>query len=130
MVSEPAWAALLRTGAQPCGGNKRFFISVSELAQEPSDGGSVRGNASGSFQFSRKLWQGDFAILRYQSFPETLTDINNVAPIAEEGLCADGRRAIRQKKTLPRTAMADLKRLAFNLIHILPRRRSSNNCQE
>ena len=109
MVSEPAWAALLRTGGQPCGGNKRFFISVSELAQEPSDGGSVRGNASGSFQFSRKLWQSDFAILRYQSFPETLTDINNVAPIAEEGLCADGRRAIRQKKTLPRTAMADLK---------------------
>ena len=118
MVSEPAWAALLRTGAQPCGGNKRFFISVSELAQEPSDGGSVRGNASGSFQFSRKFWQGDFAILRYQSFPETLTDINNVAPIAEEGfkqikgfyrieaqikgMSADERRTIRQEKTLPR----------------------------
>jgi hypothetical protein len=54
--------------------------------QEPSDGGSVRSNANGSFQCSRNFWQGDFAILRYQSFPETLTDINNVAPIAEEGL--------------------------------------------
>jgi hypothetical protein len=84
----------------------------------------VRSNANGSFQCSRNFWQGDFAILRYQSFPETLTDINNVAPIAEEGLkqikifyrieaqieglSADKRRAIRQEKPLPRIAMADL----------------------
>ena len=63
--------------------------------------------------------------MRYQPFSETLTGINNVAPIAEEGLkqikifyyivaqiedpSADERRTIRQKKTLPRTAMADLK---------------------
>jgi hypothetical protein len=53
----------------------------------------VRSNANGSFQCSRNFWQGDFAILRYQSFPETLTDINNVAPIAEEGL--------KQFKSLP-----------------------------
>ena len=102
-----------------------FLICVPGLAQEPSDGGSVRGNASGSFQCSCRLWQVDIAILRYQPFPETLTGINNVAPIAEEGLkqikifyyivaqiedpSADERRTIRQKKTLPRTAMADLK---------------------
>ena len=45
-----------------------FFICVPELAQEPSEGGSVRGNTSGSFQRSRKFWQGDIAILRYQFF--------------------------------------------------------------
>ena len=45
-----------------------FLICVPGLAQEPSDGGSVRGNTSGSFQRSRKFWQGDIAILRYQFF--------------------------------------------------------------
>jgi hypothetical protein len=49
-----------------------FFICVPELAQEPSDGGSVRGNTSGSFQCSRKFWQGDIAILRYQFFQKRL----------------------------------------------------------
>ena len=49
-----------------------FLICVPELAQEPSDGGSVRGNASGSFQCSRRLWQVDIAILRYQPFQKRL----------------------------------------------------------
>ena len=102
-----------------------FFISIPELAQEPSYGGSIRCNISSSFQCSRKFWQGNFAILRYQSIPETLKNINNVAPMAKEGLkqikifycieaqieglSADERRAIRQKKKLPGTAIADLK---------------------
>ena len=32
----------------------------------------MRGNASGSFQCSRKFWQGDIPILRYRFFQKRL----------------------------------------------------------
>jgi hypothetical protein len=74
VVSEPVSAAFLHMGAQRSrlAATSDFFICVPELAEEPSDGGRVRGNASGSFQCSCKFWQGDIAILRYQFFQKCL----------------------------------------------------------
>ena len=113
---------------------RNFFICVPELAQEPSEGGRVCGNASGSFQCSRRLWQGDIAILRYQFFQKR--QITGQRPMARRVALGSGwiepvshsLRCHRTQVVADNLSCAAAARLLKpSLIHSLNRARSTES---